>query len=471
MASPYTLPPDEDVLTGACAFGGGVCAWAGAAAYRWRPEGEWTALSDAPAPIDSGFEVQSGVLAGAGTHIGFLPADGTDWAGWVNLSTFSDAHPMYGDLLLCIDAGTETYTLFAVSERGLDPLSTFDADELADPVAGWSAPATPERVLLLGEGGLWSLNPPYTAADHQHLVSFDDIDLPAFEDIPGPFQPGPATVVIPRRTRTGLRLDLSDGSGRPTGLAHLPGGTPLWTAYLQDDTEMATRLLAALARLPAPTDETLRLHDVWTDDGTIRVVATSAGLHVPSDEARRGETRPADLRGAPLDASALATWGLWLGEDEALEAGCRQLCADPDYALVESLRVFGGKEAVHVLFDLLRSEDPPVGPEAMSSLAPAVVRALVAPFGDDVAEVVAAALGAASIPARAAACMAAGAVRADRDPDATPSEEEPVPALWSGDRPLPTDELIDNAGHDHPAVQTAARSTCARLSIGDVPSP
>lgn len=467
----YVLPSGKDELTGACAFEDGLCAWVDREAYRWAPEAGWTPLSSAPTAIDSGFELQSGIVAGADTHIGYLPAGQTDWAGWVDLSTFSDAHPLYGDLLLCIDASTEAYALFDVTASGLDPISSFDADELADPVAGWSAPTNPERLLLLGEGGLWALSPPYTASDLQHLVSFDDIELPAFEDIPGPFQPGPATVVIPRRTRTGLRLDLSDGSGQATGLAHLPGGTALWTAYLQEERATAARILAVLARLPAPPQgDSLRLHDVWMDDGTVRAVATSSGIHVPSVEGSTSEEPPADLLDTPLDGSVLATWGLWLGDGAALDAACQQLCtaSEPDFALVESLRTFAGGRAVRGLFDILRADDPPVHPGAVP---PEAVRALVASVGGDVAEEVEATLSAASIPARVAACWAAGAVHADRDPDAAPPDDGPTSALWDDNCPLPKEDLLTNTRHDHPAVRAAARDTCARLAIDEAPSP
>ena len=472
MVSSYILPSDEDALTGACAFEDGLCVWAGRAAYRWGPEAGWTSLSEAPTAIESGFELQSGVLAGAGTHIGFLPADGTDWAGWVNLSTFSDAHPMYGDLLLCIDSGAETYTLFSVSTSGLEPLSTFDADELADPVAGWSAPTNPDRVLLLGEGGLWSLNPPYTAADRQHLVSFDDIALPAFENIPAPFQPGPATVVVPRRHRTGLRLDLSDGSGHATGLAHLSGGAALWLAYLQDDRATAKRLLAALTRLPdPPSSGPLRLHDVLMTKGAVEALATSAGLFVPPQDRSAGT--PSNLLEAPLDSSVLATWGLWLDTDETLEAACGQLCdaPEPDYALIEALQVFAGAEALPTLFDLLRSEGPPGASGTEVAFSPTALRALVVAVGDAGAEEVAAALTSSSIPVRAAACVMAGALPSDADAERGADDEGGESALWSSERPPPEEALLANTQHDHRAVRVAARDTCARLSIEGAPAP
>ena len=470
MASSYTLPPNEDALTGACAFEGGLCAWAGPRAYQWTPAEGWATLSTAPTAIDSGFALQSGVLAGAGTQIGFLPSSGTDWAGWVDLSTFSDAHPMYGDLLLCIDAGTETYTLFAVSESGLDPLSTFDADELADPVAGWSAPTNPERVLLLGEGGLWSLNPPYTAADRQHLVSFDDVDLPPFEEIPASFQPGPATVVVPRRRRTGLRLDLSDGSGHATGVAHVPGGAALWSAYLRDDRAMAARLLAAVAQLPEPPGGApTRLHEVLVAEGGVEAIATADGLVVSPGNGSAPPEVPQDLLEAPLDPSGLATWGLWLDADDTLEAACRQLFEEsgPDYVLVESLQVFAGVEALSTLFELLRSEEPLGASETEGAVSPAALRALVVPFPDDGAEAVSAALTSPSVSVRAAASVMAGARLADADPDRSGA----APALWGDGRPVPEKALRANAHHEHPAVRAAARDTCARLSIEGVPAP
>ena len=473
MSSPYTLPSGEEAFTGACAFDDGLCAWAGAAAYRWTSKEGWEALSSAPAAIDSGYRLQSGVVAGADTHIGFLPADGTDWAGWVDLSTFSDAHPMYGDLLLCIHGGTETYTLFSVSSSGLEPLSTFEADELADPVAGWCAPTNPERVLLLGEGGLWSLNPPYTASDRQHLVSFDDVELPAFEDIPGPFQPGPATVVVPRRSRTGLRLDLSDGSGHATGLNHLPGGAALWMAYLRDDATTADHLLRILAGLPdPPRAETLRLYDILMGTDSIEALVTSAGLYVPPNDASDQEASARQLVASPLDTSTLATWGLWLEWEGTLELACRQLCTAPESAavLVESLRAFAGADAVRTLFDLLRSDAPPADPEDLLA-APDAVRALVAPFGDEVAELVASSLTAASLPARTAASVAAGARQDDPGPARRADREDSSLALWGNGHSIPEDELLTNAQHDHPAVRAAARDTCARLSIEEPASP
>lgn len=471
--SSYTLPSGEEAFTGACAFDDGLCAWADAAAYRWTPEEGWTALSSAPVAIDSGYTLQSGVVAGADTHIGFLPSDGTDWAGWVDLSTFSDAHPMYGDLLLCIHGGTETYTLFSVSSSGLDPLSTFEADELADPVAGWCAPTNPERVLLLGEGGLWSLNPPYTASDRQHLVSFDDVELPAFEDIPGPFQPGPATVVVPRRSRTGLRLDLSDGSGHATGLNHLPGGAALWMAYLRDDAATADRLLRVLAGLPAPKAEPLRLHDVLMRNGTIEALATSAGLYVPPDDTSGLDASASALVTSPLDTPTLTTWGLWLGWDGTLESACRQLCTASEAAavLVESLRAFGGEDAVRTLFDLLRSDDPPAGPKDILAASPNALRALVAPFGDDVAELVSTSLTAASLPARVAASVAAGALPSDLGDTRGADGKNRDASLWGGACAVPEEKLLANAQHDHPAVRAAARDTCARLSIEKPASP
>lgn len=468
MSSPYRLPSSEHKLTGACAFEGGLCAWSGEAAYRWDPASGWSALSAAPTAIDSGFELQSGVLAGADTHVGFLPSGADDWAGWVDLSTFSDAHPLYGDLLLCIDASTEVYALFGVTESGLDPISSFSAEELADPVAGWSAPTNPERLLLLGEGGLWALNPPYGTDELQHLVSFDDVDLPASEDIPGPFQPGPATVVIPRRHRTALRLDLSDGTGHATGLAHLPGGTALWRAYLADDQDTAARLLASLRALPAPPGRSdLRLHDVLMTNGTIQALATSAGLYVPSGAADSAAGPAGELLDAPLDGAHLATWALWLDWDGARTAACRCLCnaAEPDDVLVESLQVFAGTEAGHTLFDLLQSDDPPLGPDGEYGFPGAALRALVAPGGERVADRVASALSSASIPARVAACAAAGATRADDPTTDAAAEGATTPALWTDEHPLPEAALRANATHDHSAVRAEAREACRRLGL------
>jgi hypothetical protein len=344
----YRLPPNETTLHGACAVGGGVCVWTGRAAYRWRPDAAWTALSPAPTAIDSGFPLQSGLLAGASTHVGFLPTDASEWAWWADLSAFSDAHPMYGDLLLCTDRDANTtYHLFSIGPSGLTRRSRVAADALAAPVAGWSAPTNAERLLLLGDGGLWALGPPYSADDRQHLVSFDDVALPALEDIPGPFQPGVATVVIPRRTRTALRLDLSDGSGHATGLKHLPGGAALWSAYLNNDETAAARLLNTLAALPPPASaDALRLHAFVRDDATVRAVATSAGLFVP-------DAPPPDtpVSASPLDSAALATWALWLAPDDAVDTACRLLheADDPVPALAESLRLFVGPDACDAL--------------------------------------------------------------------------------------------------------------------------
>jgi len=470
----YLLPDGETRLAGACSFADRLCAWTGRTAYHWASETGWMPLSDAPVPIDSGFELRSGLLAGADTHVGFLPHDASDWAGWVDLSTFSDAHPMYGDLLFCADPTTDTYALFEVSASGLTPLSEFGSDELTTPLAGWSPPSNPDRVLLLGEDGLWALDSPYTDAGLQHLVSFDGVDMPPLADIPAPFQPGAATVVVPRRTRSALRLDLSDGSGTATGLKHVPGGAALWTAYLRDDRTTASRLLAALAALPDPPDgASLRLFDALATDASIRGITTSAGLWPPAAAGPLSE-RAAALQTAPFDRSALATWALWLDWDGALEFACRQLCnaPAPDHALAESLRTFVGQKACHALFDLLRSPDPPAGADETYAYPAAALRALVTPFGADVAELVSSALTAASVPAQTAACAAAGAIRADAHPDASPSEADgsPPPVLWTDEHPLPEDALRKNARHDHPAVRAAARDTCDRLSIALSPT-
>lgn len=480
----YLLPSGESNLNGACAFDDGVCAWSGRAAYRWDPGEGWTSFSDAPAPIDSGFELKSGVLAGADTHVGFLPRDGSDWAGWADLSSFSDAHPMYGDLLLGTDRHTDTYTLFEISTSGLNPRSQFDADELAEPLAGWSSPTNPDRVLLLGDDGLWALDPPYTSESLQHLVSFDGVELPPLADIPGPFQPGFATVAIPRRTRTALRLDLSDGTGDATGLKHVPGSAALWTAYLHDNRTAAHRLLSTLASLPSPSsDSSLHLHDALMDEEAVCGIATSAGLWSSSDAESAGRPeRPkeaATLQNAPLDQPALTTWALWLGWDGARDTACRQLCnaSDPDVALAESLRIFAGRDACTTLFDLLQSASPPMGPDGEYGYPRPALRALVAPFGPAVAAPVSSALSASSIPARVAACAAAGATRADLNPAPAnemadpPEETDPVPTLWDEEHPIPEAALRANVTHDHPAVQAAAREACARLSIEDTPSP
>jgi hypothetical protein len=102
---------------------------------------------------------------------------------------------------------------------------------------------------------------------------------------------------------------------------------------------------------------------------------------------------------------------------------------------------------------------------------PEALRALVAPFGGGVAETVEAALSAASTPARTAACLAAGAIPSDHDPDATPAEGGPIAALWDDGHPVPKADLLANTRHDHPAVRAAARDTCARLAIDEAPSP
>ena len=460
----YLLPAGETTLDGACAFADGLCAWSGRAAYRWDDATGWTALSDAPAAIETGFELRSGVLAGAGSQVGFLPADASDWAGWVDLSsTFSDAHPMYGDLLFCTDQEEDTYVLFEVSASGLEPLSQFSVDELTTPVAGWSPPGTPERLLLLGEDGLWALDPPYSTAELQHLVSFDGVDMPPLEEIPAPFQPGAATVVVPRRTRSALRLDLSDGSGTATGLRHVPGGAALWSAYLRGNRAAANRLLAALAALPGPPAGTgPQLHAALRGNAdAVQAVATSAGLWRP--HADDPPTRVGALWDAPFDPSALATWALWLDWDGALDGACRRLCnaEAPDYALAESLRTFAGLDAVRALFDLLGSADPPAGPDGLHKYPAAALRALVAPFGAEAAPLVASALTAASVPQRVAACAAAGADAVD----ASDEDAAAPPALWTDAHPLPVEALRTNLHHDHPAVRAAARDTCTRLSV------
>lgn len=472
MSTPYLLPPDEPQLTGACAFDGGICVWNGASAHVWTDADSWSRLASAPTDIDSGFTLQSGVLAGAATHVGFLPSGHSDWAWWIDLSSFSDAHPMYGDLLLCTDGETERYTLFAISEDGLDPLSTFGADELADPVAGWSPPTDTDRLLLLGDGGLWALDPPYGPAELQHLVSFDDIDLPARRTIPGPFQPGDATVVVPRHSRTALRLDLSDGTGHATGLAHLPGGAALWNAYLDDDPSMASDLLALLAALPGPAaDGDLRLLDVFVDDDVVRAVATTAGILLPPRRPSRDGAAPPvqTLLTSPLDEAALTTWALWLQWDGAAEMACRRLCNDsnPTEALAESLRIFQAADAGHTLFDLVASEDPPPGPAGAYGYPAAQVRALVAPFGDDLRERVSSALTSPSVPMRVAACAAAGATPEDLPRSADASTSGAV--LWSDEAAIPTDDLLANARHDHPTVRAVAQEACERLSL-EVPS-
>ena len=461
----YLLPPGESTLTGACTVDDTLCVWSGGDAYRWHPEGDWTALSPAPTDIDSGFRLQAGILVGANTHVGFLPTDADDWAWWADLSTFSDAHPMYGDLLLCSDrAADTTYSLFSIAADGLPLRAHFAADELAAPVAGWSAPTNADRLLLIGDGGLWSLSPPYTTDDRQHLVSFDDVELPAFEEIPGPFQPGVATVVIPRRSRTALRLDLSDGTGHATGLKHLPGSAALWTAYLDADRTTARRLLDALVGLPAPEPtQDLQLHDILRDGDAVQGIATSAGVHVPSSTGNE----PC-LSAAALDTAALATWALWLDVDGALDAACRCLCnaSAPDYALAESIRIFGGSEACPTLFDVLHSTEPPSGPSGDYDYPFDALRALVAPRNDDAASLVREALSANAVPARTAACAMAGATQHDhRPPSQRPDDADPALALWGNDRALPVEALRANMQHDHPAVQAAARDTCARLGI------
>lgn len=468
----YLLPPSETELTGACAYSAGLCAWTGRTAYHWAPNAAWTTVGPAPTVIDSGFEVDSGVLAGADTHVGFLPANDTDWAWWADLSAYSNAHPMYGDLLLCTEQTADTsYHLFSISEEGLQSESQFGADELAAPVAGWSSPTNAERLLLLGDGGLWALDPPYTEETLQHLVSFDDVELPRLEEIPGPFQPGVAAVVIPRRSRTALRLELSDGTGRSTGLKHLSGDAALWTAYLRNDRPAAARLLSALVALPPSETDDLRLYDVLRDAKTLQAVATSAGLYVPpSDEATPASDLSAitkKLPQSPLDPSALATWALWLDGDDALAAACRMLCnaEAPDYALAESLCTFAGADACTALFDLLRSGNPPSGPANEYQYPYAALRALAAPLGNAAASVVASALSSTDVPARAAASVMAGAFPTDATPSSTPPSDTETPALWGDEHALPTEALRTNAHHDHPAVRAAARDTCERLSI------
>lgn len=471
---PYTLPPGEDHLSGACAFEDGFCTWTGRSTHLWRPDVGWTPLSSAPARIDSGFELKSGILVGANTHIGFLPSGSTDWAGWTDLATFSDAHPLYGDLLLCIDAHKETYNLFSISSSGLDHRSSFGAAELGEPVAGWCSPTDPNRVLLLGNSGLLALDPPYTSDALQRLVSFDRIDLPPLEDISGPFQSGPATVVIPRRSQTALRLDLSTGKGRATGLTHLPGGTALWTAYLQDDRETAARLLAHLTALsPAPSGASLHLHDILRTKSHVQAIATSAGIAVPTDT--HAATEVLNPTHSPLDSSTLTTWALWFDRDDTLETACRHLCNAPDAAgaLAESLCVLAGADALPALVDLLRSAQPPTGPSGKYDYPIGAIRSLVGPLGEDGASLVASALTDTAVPVRVAACAAAGATRADQIPDlsdgayADPGTSSPL--LWTDDHPIPDDALRANASHDHPAVRAAARDSCARLSIDAAP--
>lgn len=468
----YLLPPGERRLTGACAFADSLCVWNQQAAYRWAPTPGWTSFTDAPSAIDSGFAVDSGVLAGADTHVGFLPNDGTDWAWWADLSAYANAHPMYGDLLLCTEHHTDTtYHLFSISRDGLTSQSEFGADELATPVAGWSSPTNADRLLLLGDGGLWALDPPYTNEALQHLVSFDDVELPRLEEIPGPFQPGVAAVVIPRRTRTALRLELSDGTGRATGLKHLSGDAALWTAYLRNDRPAATRLLSALVDLPSPAGDDLALYDVLQHDDAIRTVATSAGLHVRDPDASASpsdlDTIIETLPDAPLNPAALVTWAVWLDGDDALEAACRMLCnADaPNYAIAESLRTFAGADACTTLFDCLRSTDPPTGPADDYQYPGTALRALVGPLGEDVAAPIASALSADALPARAAASAMAGARPSDANPSSPDSPPSTESSLWGDAHMLPDEALRTNAHHDHPAVRAAARDTCERLSI------
>lgn len=470
MSSPYFLPEDEQQFTGGCSFDGGLCAWTDRSAYLWTPEDLWTPLSKAPTTIDSGFPLQSGLLAGADTHVGLLPKDGRDWAWWTDLSSFSHAHPMFGDLLLCTDADTEQYTLLAVSKEGLDPLSQFGTDELADPVAGWSPPQDIDRVLLVGEDGLWALDPPYGPSELQHLVSFDDLEVPAIEDIPGPFQPGDATVVIPRRSRTALRLDLSDGTGADTGLMHLTGMAALWKAYLDEDQTTGAHLLTLLSSLPTPEhEETVQLYDILTDGQDAHAIATSSGLLLPAQTSPPDDPRfrvsVSNLAASPLDAAALTTWALWLEGDGAVETACRLLCdaEEANLALVESLQVFGGAEACQTLFSLLNSDNPPTGPSGNYEYPATALRALVAPFGDEVASLVASELSASAIPARVAASLAAGATAADLEPLSDAGGPASAPVLWASPDQFPEDALLANTRHENSAVRAAASTTYERL--------
>ncbi|PQJ34426.1 hypothetical protein BSZ35_07265 [Salinibacter sp. 10B] len=464
----YTPPSGEAELDGGCSFGRALCTWTGTSAHLWRPDAGWDALPPAPAALDSGFKLQSGLLVGAGTHVGFLPAGATDWAWWRNLSTFTDAHPMYGGLLLCPDANSDSYTLFSITEQGLEEQAHFEAHDLAQPLAGWSPPTNPDRLLLLGNDGLWALDPPYTPSALQPLVAFDDVELPALDDISGPFHSGAATVVIPRRSRTALRLDLSDGSGHATGLKHLAGDAALWTAYLRDDRATADRILTTLATLPPSQNSSLQLYDVLMHEDRVHAVSTSAGLFCPEAHPSPDLTATTDhLRTSPLDGAALATWGLWLEWDDAVATACRQLCtaSDPDFALAESLRLFAGPDACRTLFDLLQS-NPPSSPTSGEYDYPLeALRALAAPFGDEIASLVADHLSDAPAPARRAACAMAGALPTDAPSNAATSSES-TPALWNEASSVPAEALRTNAHHGHPAVRAAARDTCRRLGIG-----
>ncbi len=463
----YTRPSGVEEFTGARAFGRELCTWTGASAYLWRPDEEWLQLSSAPTALDSGFKLQSGLLAGADTHVGFLPSGASDWAWWHDLSSFTDAHPMYGNLLLCSDGETGTYTLFSVAANGLDVRARFAADDLAQPLAGWSPPTNPERLLLLGTDGLWALDPPYTPSSLQPLVSFEDVALPARTDIPAPFQSGVATVVIPRRSRTALRLDLSNGSGHATGLKHVSGDAALWTAYLQNDRTVATRILSTLATLPPPDRSPLQLHDVLVDDGSIRAVATSAGLFCP--EARgdsASEETANDLLASPLGGAALTTWALWLEWDGAVATACRALCHSPapDIALAESLQIFAGDTAVKTLFELLHSDSPPTSASGGYEYPIASLRTLVAPLGPEIASLVTSHLSESPVPARRAACAMAGATSADA-PSSSSTDPSATPALWNDVSSMPTEALRANTHHEHPAVRAAARDTCRRFGI------
>jgi hypothetical protein len=214
---------------------------------------------------------------------------------------------------------------------------------------------------------------------------------------------------------------------------------------------------------------------VLVANGTIQALATSAGLYVPSGEADSAAEPSRELMDAPLDGTRLATWALWLDWDGARRAACRCLCnaAEPDDVLVESLRVFAGAEAGHALFDLLQSDDPPGGPDGGYGLPGAALRALVAPGGEKVADRVASALSSASIPARVAACAAAGATQADDSTTDAAAGGATTPALWTDEHPLPEAALRANASHDHSAVRAEAREACRRLGLDvrSAPSP
>jgi HEAT repeat protein len=440
--STLTAPQGIGHFRGGRCGGGWALLWSDRGAWAWAPSQGWIALPEAPADIDAGAVVRSGVAVRAGRHVGYWAFGEPAWRSWSaiapraaqgRVNVLRDrivAHAMI--------APTNKLWVYGLEPEGTRLLGTIADDAPGNLVCAWEDGGT-DRMLLLFERGLYAVAPPYR-------------QLEALRPSPEGFDPHfyRAEAIAPRSADGSLAavekvllegmgdgltvLDVKTWTISMEPLPSLDLHATLGPAYLAGDRAFVREVLVLMARLPPFAGP---VYDVLSVGDRPAALACSSGVLAAT----------ADSLGAPdlsvVDAQ-LAPWRLWaLGPEDlpnAFECVCGPLS---DEAVARAILRFGSERGCEELVRWARGRHMTIGPRP---------EGLVALFAE-------------SPPALAAPLVRKGLVDADPSVASVACVGARAAGLWPTEADVPREELLHALGSPDPGVRALAAETIGVLRL------